>query len=256
MARHSERFVPALLVVDMQEDFCEPVSGRVIKISSLRLVLTVINQNGSLAVPGGRELAPLINKLLDLPFAVKLASKDWHPPDHASFDISQKPPNDKAFTSKAVMANPLSPSQTMESTVWPVHCVQNTPGAEIIPEIDASKIEFIVEKGRDRRVEQFSAFADMFGNKSEAASLDLAALLKEKGVTHVYSVGLTGDCCVRCSALDARKEGFESIVIQDACKSVDEGEKGWGAAVKEFEAAGVTVVTSASEEVERVKSSR
>lgn len=148
--------------------------------------------------------------------------------------------------------NPRNPSESKELPLWPVHCVQGTSGADIIPEIDASKFDFVVEKGRDKGTEMFSGFADIFGNKS-GVSLDLAALLKEGGITHVYTVGLTGDYCVKCTAIDARMEGFESFVVKEGTRSVDEGKNGWGAAMKEFQAAGVLVVSINDQQVDRVK---
>ncbi|MCJ1438501.1 NAD(+) salvage pathway protein [Xylographa pallens] len=226
-------FVPALVVVDMQEDFCHP--------------------NGSLAIVGGRELAPVINELLKESFVLRVATKDFHPPDHVSFDTSHPPPNNKAFESSVTVANPTNPAETKELALWPVHCVQGTPGAEIIEQIDVTEIDVIMEKGRDKRVEMYSGFADMFGNKSEAGSLDLAALMSSKGVTHIYTVGLAGDACVKCTAIDANLEGFETYVIREGTRSVDEGEAGWGAAVEEFQQCGIKVVSINGPEVARVK---
>ena len=185
-----------------------------------------------------------------------MASKDYHPPDHISFDTSHSPPNNKAFDSWVTMFNPANPSETKQTQLWPVHCVQGTPSAEIIPEVDLSKIDIIVEKGRDPRVEMYSAFSDAFGNKSDAANLDLAQFLKARGITHVYVVGLTGDCCVKCTALDAKKEGFEVYVVEDGTKSVDDGSKGWEAAKAELKSAGVEVVSLKSPQVERISRSR
>ena len=150
---------------------------------------------------------------------------------------------------------PGNESRTHEIPIWPVHCVQGTKGAEIIPEIDISKFDMIVEKGRDKRLEMFSAFADVFGNKSsDAASVDLADTLKDAGITHVFVVGLAGDYCVRCTAIDAKKEGFEVYVIEDVTKSVDAGEKGWGASKKDMEMKGIKIIRSDGPDVERVKS--
>lgn len=133
--------------------------------------------------------------------------------------------------------------------------MQGTKGAEIIPEIDASKLDEVVEKGKDSRLEMFSGFADVFGNKSsEAASQDLAALLHRAGITSVFTVGLAGDYCVKCTALDAKKEGFEVYVVQEATRSVDAGEKGWGIATKEMEKAGIEIISIHGPEIERVKS--
>lgn len=100
----------------------------------------------------------------------------------------------------------------------------------------------------------FSAFADVFGDKStEAASIDLAALLKSNAVSHVFVVGIAGEFCVKCTALDARKEGFETIVVADAVKSIDPGAEGWGQAVKELEGAGISIVSMDGPEVASVK---
>ena len=153
------------------------------------------------------------------------------------------------------MTNPSNPVQTKETTVWPVHCVQGTIGAEFIPEINASRFEYVVEKGKDKRVEMYSGFADAFGNKSDAASLDLAALLNAQGISHVYTVGLAGDYCVKCTAIDAKKEGFEVYVVEEGTRSVESGESGWGAAKLEFQAVGVQVVSVNGPQVGRVKKS-
>ena len=135
-----------------------------------------------------------------------------------------------------------------------MHCVQDTKGAEIIPEIDVSQIHHVVKKGMDSRVEMFSGFADVFGNKStRAASVDLAGLLKSAEITHVFCVGLAGDHCVRCTALDASKEGFEVFVIEEATRSVDNGESGWVAAKAQFEKAGVKTIHVNDAELDRVK---
>ena len=222
------------------------------KYRSLSTLLTTL-QNGSLAVPGGRDLAPVVNSLLSLPYSLKVATKDFHPSDHVSFDTSHTPPNNKPFESSATMTNPYNLLETKQTIIWPVHCVQGTDGAEIIPEIDFSKIDHVVEKGRDKRVEMYSGFADAFGNKSNAASLDLAALLKDAGITHVYAVGLAGDCCVKWTAVDAKKEGFEVYVIEEGTKSIDFGENGWTAAKNELQENGVHVISIEGPEVEKVR---
>ena len=130
------------------------------------------------------------------------------------------------------------------------------------------KVDIVVEKGIDKRVEMFSGFGDMFGNSGQGFSnINLAAVLIEKAISHVYVVGLTGDCCVRYvraasysvtanedryTALDARKAGFETFVLEDVTKCIDAGEKGWGETLKDFEAAGVRVIQSDTEDVMRV----
>lgn len=94
------------------------------------------------------------------------------------------------------------PEQTMKQRLWPVHCVQGTPGSNIIDEIEMSKVDLLIQKGMDARVEMYSAFSDSFGNMTAGqggVSEDLESVLKEKGITHVYVVGLAGDYCVKVS---------------------------------------------------------
>ena len=202
---------------------------------------------------GGRDIASAINSLLSLPFALKIATKDAHPQDHVSFATSHSPQY-KAFESVMKISNPLDETQAYEIPLWPAHCVQGTKGADIIPEIDISKVDRVVEKGRDSRLEMFSGFADVFGSKSSmAASHDLAELLHHAGVTHVFTVGLAGDYCVKCTALDAKKEGFGVYVVQEATRCVDAGEQGWGAAQKEMNDAGIDIISTEGPELERVK---
>ncbi|KAL8697827.1 MAG: hypothetical protein Q9224_002129 [Gallowayella concinna] len=186
-----------------------------------------------------------------MPFTLKIATRDFHPADHISFDISHPPPNNKAFESSTTISNPLNPSETVTIPIWPAHCVQGTPGAEMIPEIDISKVDRIIDKGRDKSMEMFSPFSDAIGNKSDAASFDLAAYLKEHGVGRIFAVGLAGEYCVRCTAVDAKKEGFEVLIVEEGVKSIDEGEKGWEAAKKEFEAKGIKVGMKISKEYEK-----
>jgi nicotinamidase-related amidase len=223
-------FVPALIIVDFQEDFCPP--------------------NGSLAVTDGRSIAPVINSLLDLPFKIKVATKDWHPSDHISFASNHPPPNNEPFTSTITISNPLGGDETESTLLWPVHCVQGTKGAEIAPELNVSKVDRIVEKGMDKRVEMYSAFSAPFRSPIVAES-GLAATLKEAGATHVYVVGLATDYCVKFTALDSAREGFKTFVVGDATKPVDPDS--WGAVTEELGGAGVEVVQFEGSEVGRVK---
>ena len=203
---------------------------------------------------GGRDIAPTINSLLALPFALKIATKDAHPQDHVSFATSHSPQH-KAFESVFRIANPSDRTESYEIPLWPPHCVQNTKGAEIIPEIDVSNVDQVIEKGKDSRVEMFSGFADVFGTRSaKAASHDLAELLHQHGITHVFIVGLAGDYCVKCTALDAEKEGFEVYVVREATRSVNAGEQGWGAATNEMKKAGIEIISTEGPELARVKS--
>lgn len=205
-----------------------------------------------MAIAGVREIAATINDLLDLPFALKIATRDFHPADHISFDASHDPPK-TAFESFVKIKNP-SNDEEAEVPIWPAHCVQGTKGSELIPELDVSKLDEIVDQGIDKNIEMFSGFADVFGSKSsKAASQDLASLLTRKGITHVFVVGVAGDYCVKCTALDARKEGFQVYVVDEATRSVDSGRQGWGAARMQLEDKGIRIISAHGPEVEEVK---
>ncbi|KIX07871.1 uncharacterized protein Z518_02525 [Rhinocladiella mackenziei CBS 650.93] len=229
-------FKPALIVVDMQNDFCPP--------------------NGSLAVSGGREIVPLINQLLDSPhFAMKVATQDYHPPDHISFAANHPPPNNKPFESFIDMQNWVGnrPEQIMKQRLWPVHCVQGTAGADIIKELHLSNVQIIVQKGMDPRVEMYSAFSDSFGNMTAGAggvNLDLANELKAQGISHVYVVGLAGDYCVKDTALGSAKAGFITYVIDEAQKCVDP--ETWNDVKATLAQGSVNVLQAESDEVRRV----
>ena len=205
-------------------------------------------------MPGGRDIAPILNELLSLPFKLKIATRDFHPPDHISFATAHHPPNNIAFESTVDIVNPQDNTQQYTIPLWPPHCVQGTQGVEIIPQLHVSKIDIILNKGRDKRLETFSGFADVFGlQDSEAIDLNLARALRTKGITHVFTVGLAGDYCVKCTALDACKEGFEVFVVQEAVKSIQSGESGWGEARRQMEEKGIHIVAFDGPEVDMVR---
>lgn len=207
-----------------------------------------------MAVNQGRDIAPLINDLLCLPFTLRIATRDFHPPDHVSFAASHTPPHNKAFESTTKISSLLDAIKTKEIPLWPIHCVQGTKGAEIIPEIDVSKFDDVMEKGRDSRVEMFSGFADIFGSYSSiAASMNLADRLHNASITHVFTVGIAGDYCVKYTALDAKKSGFEVCVVEEATRCVDGSEKGWASAKRELDKAGIQIVHVDGPQVQRVK---
>ncbi|KAK3393514.1 Isochorismatase-like protein [Podospora didyma] len=221
-------FKPALLVVDLQEDFCPP--------------------NGSLAVNDGRSIVPLINSLLALPsFALRVATKDWHPASHTSFAANHT--GKQPFVDTYTVVNPFNPSEQYETRLWPVHCVQDTPGAELVPELDTSRLDHVVTKGTDERVEMYSAFYDPL-REPRVSDTKLAELLRDAGITHVYVVGLAGDYCVRSTAADAHAEGFVTVVINEGTRAVDPA--GWETCKTEIEGTGVRVVGKDSPEVRRL----
>ncbi|KAH6853974.1 Isochorismatase-like protein [Chaetomium sp. MPI-CAGE-AT-0009] len=225
-------FRPALLVVDMQEDFCPP--------------------NGSLAVAEGRDIIPLINALLALPrstLPLKIATKDWHPPDHVSFARNHTTPPKQPFTDTTTITNPLNPAEQYTTRLWPAHCIQDTPGAALIPELAAGQLTHTITKGTDPRLEMYSAFYAPLSSPRVSDS-GLAGLLRAAGTTHVYVVGLAADYCVRRTAEDAAREGFAAVVIEEATRAVELA--GWAACKAEMEREGVRVVGWEGEEVRRL----
>ncbi|KAI0796981.1 isochorismatase family hydrolase [Abortiporus biennis] len=212
----------ALLVVDVQEDFCPP--------------------NGSLAVKEGRDIVPTINQLLSLPFKLKLATKDHHPPNHISFASSHS--GKQPFTSFITIRNPLNPSgEYYESRLWPDHCIVGTKGNELLPELDSDKFDEVVLKGCDARVEMYSAFRSPLRNPPlDTAVSKLQELLKNSEITDVVIVGLAGDYCVKSSAVDSAELGWRTWVVGEATRYVD-GEKGIEETKKVYEEKGVEIVS-------------
>lgn len=224
-------FIPALIIVDLQEDFCPP--------------------SGSLAVAQGRDTATPINELLALPsFAIRIATQDWHPASHVSFAANH--PGTQPFADSTTVVNPHNPQETYNTRLWPIHCVQDTKGAELIPELDVGSVDVVVKKGLDARVEMYSAFYDPFRNPRVCDS-GLVELLRGKGVTHVYVVGLAFDYCVKSTAVDAASEGFTTYVVEEGTRAVDAS--GWAECTKGLEKDGVKVVRMDGEEVQRLRSS-
>ncbi|THW84849.1 Isochorismatase hydrolase [Aureobasidium pullulans] len=222
----------ALIIVDLQEDFCPP--------------------KGSLAVTDGRSIAPVINDLLKLPWTLRVATKDMHPKDHISFASQHPPPNNKPFESSITIANPHNPEETQTTNLWPDHCVAGSPGSELIPELDVSRLDEVVEKGQDKRVEMYSAFCTPFLNP-KIVETGLAKTLKEKGVTHVFCVGLAADFCVKATAIDAAKEGFETVVIREGTKGVEQGDEADKKLTQELEENNVKMVSVDGPEVAKVR---
>jgi nicotinamidase-related amidase len=203
-----------------------------------------------LAVGNGRDIAPIVNELLSLPFALKVATKDWHPQDHISFASNHPPPNNEPFTSEITIQNPLNQKEAQTTRLWPDHCIQGTKGAELVPELDQSKIDHIIEKGQDKRVEMYSAFADPFLSPTVSKS-KLEAIMKEEGITHVYCVGLAMDYCVKFTALDSAKAGFTTYIVNEGTKAVDLG--AWDEVVAQLKEAGVEMVGVSSKQLDDVR---
>jgi len=174
-----------LLVVDVQNDFCP---------------------GGALAVPGGDEVVPLINRLAQ-EFRHVVLTQDWHPPGHHSFASSH--PGRQPFETITASYGP--------QVLWPDHCVQGTRGAEFHPSLDVPHAELILRKGFRRSIDSYSAF---YENDHETPT-GLTGYLRERGLARVFLAGLALDFCVRYSAEDAHREGFAVSVIADACRGID-----------------------------------
>ena len=174
-----------LVVVDVQNDF---IPG------------------GALAVPQGDEVVPEINRLAAR-FDDVILTQDWHPRGHASFASSH--PGKKPF-------------ETIElpygsQVLWPDHCVQGTAGAAFHPDLNLMKAQLVIRKGHHRDIDSYSAFLEA----DRETTTGLAGYLKERGFRKLYVCGLATDFCVAWTALDARAAGFDTTVIEDACRAID-----------------------------------
>lgn len=191
---------------------------------------------GELAVAEGDLVVPVINRLLAGPFRHAFATQDWHPRGHSSFASSH--PGRQPFETVQMPYGP--------QTLWPDHGIQNTANAAIHPDIEQARIELIVRKGFRTEIDSYSAF--MENDKRTGTGLD--AWLKARGVRRVFLVGLATDYCVAWSAEDARRHGFEVVVVEDACRGIGlplpTGGTTMDAARKRLAEQGVTFTTSAA----------
>jgi nicotinamidase/pyrazinamidase len=196
-----------LLVVDVQNDFMP---------------------GGALAVSGGDEIVPLVNRLAQ-GFEHVVLTQDWHPADHISFAANHA--SRKPFETITLPYGP--------QVLWPVHCVQGTPGAALHRDLDIPHARLVIRKGHHQDIDSYSAFLEADGTTRTG----LAGYLRDLGVTRVFCCGLATDYCVAFSALDARLAGFEVAVIDDACRAIDlDGslDKAW----QDMRAAGIAKVTA------------
>lgn len=196
-------------------------------------------------MPNGRDVLPTINTLLTLPFPLKLATQDWHPQSHISF--SSNHPSTAPFTSTHTITHPSDPARSYTTTLWPDHCVQDSPGAALLPGLRTDLVHDVIKKGKRDDVEMYSAFYDPFRLEDSG----LAERLRGEGVGAVFVVGLAGDYCVRATALDARREGFEVVVVEEGTRCVDP--TAWERIRGELNGVGVKVVGMESDEVARVR---
>jgi nicotinamidase/pyrazinamidase len=161
---------------------------------------------GSLAVREGDAVVPVINRLAGR-FKNALLTQDWHTPGHASFASAH--PGKKPFETVAMPYG--------EQVLWPDHCVQGTPGAELSSELRIPQAQLVIRKGYHPGIDSYSAFVEADGTTRTG----LAGYLKERGIKRVFVAGLATDYCVAFTALDAAKAGFDISVIEDACRGID-----------------------------------
>lgn len=181
----------ALLVVDMQPDFLP---------------------GGALAVDGGDEIIDGIADLLGSDrFGLKVATQDWHPADHLS------------FASNHEGRKPMDVVELYghEQILWPDHCVQGSPGAELVDALDWRPVSAIVRKGTDRRVDSYSTFRNNWDPDGKRPRTGLAGYLRERRIEHVALCGLARDFCVKWSSEDAADDGFDVTVLWDLTRPVD-----------------------------------
>jgi len=198
----------ALILVDLQYDFCP---------------------GGSLAVARGDETIAIANRVLPH-FSTIVVTQDWHPADHKSF----------AVNNPGTKPGDLVELDGLQQVMWPVHCVQETSGAEIHGGLDRAKLADVFKKGTDPAYDSYSGFFDN-GHKKATG---LGDYLDQRWIKQVYVMGLATDYCVKFTALDALQLGFDVFLIEDGCRAVElqpgDGER----AIEEMRAAGVNVVES------------
>ena len=182
----------ALLIVDFQNDF---------------------TPGGALPVAEGDQIAEPINRLLDS-FDLVIATRDWHPAEHGSYS--------------GVEVDPAEWRGADPPSIWPVHCVKGTPGAQLHSSLDQAKVDVVIDKGQDPNSQGYSAFQDT----------RLGDLLRERGVERLFVTGLATDYCVKESVLDALREGFAVTVVDDAVRGVEVQPGDSERALEEMKAAG------------------
>ena len=198
----------ALIIVDVQNDFCP---------------------GGSLAVSEGDRVVAVINDLMPR-FELVVATQDWHPADHGSF----------ADNHQERQPGEVIELEGLEQILWPIHCVEDTAGAEFHPELNRDRVTRVFRKGTERNVDSYSGFFDNGRRKATG----LADHLRELGVTEVFVCGLATDYCVKFTALDAVEHGLVTWVIEDACRGVELNPGDVDRTLAELKERGVRIVAS------------
>lgn len=204
------RAVRALILVDLQNDFLP---------------------GGALAVPDGDAVLPLANRYAADPgYELVVATQDWHPPGHGSF----------ASSHPGRAPGEVIDLHGLPQVLWPDHCVQGTPGAELAAGLDRSRVAAVFRKGTDPCIDSYSAFFDNGHRKATG----LGDWLRERHVDEVHVLGLATDYCVRFTALDAVALGFRVVLLEDASRGVELAPGDVARAIAAMRDAGVVVRSS------------
>ena len=198
----------AFLVVDVQNDFLP---------------------GGALAVPDGDQVIPIVNRLVEC-FALVLATQDWHPANHGSFAANH--PNRRP--------GEMIDLNGIRQILWPVHCVQGSPGAAFSAQLRTERISNVFRKGVDPGIDSYSGFFD----NGRKRSTGLAEYLRDRNVDELFICGLATDYCVKFSSFDSIGSGIRTHVIEDACRGVDLKPGDSAAAIAALRDAGVSIVES------------
>ena len=174
-----------LLIIDVQNDFCA---------------------GGALAVSDGDAVVPVVNRLAKR-FAHVALTQDWHPSGHSSFATSH---------------SGSAPFESIDmpygrQTLWPDHCIQGTSGAAFHPQLETERAELVIRKGFRAEIDSYSAFYE----NDRRTPTGLAGYLRERGLRRIFLVGLATDYCVYYSALDARRLGFDTVLVEAGCRAID-----------------------------------
>ena len=198
----------ALILVDIQNDFCP---------------------GGSLAVNDGDKIVPIVNSIIDK-FDNVIATQDWHPESHVSF----------AANNPGKKVNDVIDLNGSPQVMWPVHCTQNSKGAEFVDSLATEKITKVIKKGTDKNVDSYSGFYD----NDHKNSTGLNDYLKEKNIDEIYVTGLATDYCVKYTVIDALNLGLKVNLVADACRGVNLNPDDSVNAIKDMEKAGANIITS------------
>lgn len=198
----------ALIIVDLQLDFLE---------------------NGNLEVPNGDQIIPIVNQLMTQ-FDIIVATKDWHPANHVCFAANH--PWRKPFQEIKI--------EGYQQILWPMHCVQNTLGAEFPPQLNVKNIDKIIYKGTNPDIDSYSAFFD----NHHQNQTELNSYLIENQIDKIYICGLAYDYCVKFTAIDGVELGYEIIIIEDACRSIHEDEISMNLLRSELESKRIRIINS------------